>query len=97
MCTTPCGKATENPNLTGCKESLVMKTYHFAAVIEKDENGYFAYCPELQGCYTSGETFETARANLADAIRLHVEDILAAGETIKTSESVNLTTVEVAV
>ncbi len=79
------------------KGSLTVKTYHFAAVIEKDEDGYFAYCPELQGCYTSGETFETARANLADAIRLHVEDILAAGETIKTPESVNLTTVEVAV
>lgn len=74
-----------------------MKTYHFAAVIEKDEDGYFAYCPELQGCYTSGETFEQARANLTDAIRLHVEDILASGETIKAPESVNLTTVEVAV
>ena len=74
-----------------------MKTYHFAAVIEKDEDGYFAYVPELQGCYTSGATFEEARANLADAIRLHLEDRLAAGEEIKTTESVNLTTLEVAV
>lgn len=74
-----------------------MKTYHLAAVIEKDEDGYYAYCPELQGCYTSGETFEEARAKLADAIRLHVEDRLAAGEEIKVPESVNLTTVEVTV
>jgi len=74
-----------------------MRTYHFAAVIEKDEGGYYAYCPELQGCYTSGETFEQARANVADAIRLHVEDRLAAGEDIKPAESVSLTTVEVAV
>ena len=57
-----------------------MRTYHFAAVIEKDEDGYFAYCPELQGCYTSGATFEEARLNLVDAIRLHLEDRLAAGE-----------------
>ncbi len=74
-----------------------MKSYRFAAVIEKDDDGYFAYCPELQGCYTSGDTFEEARANLADAIRLHVEDRLAAGEEISSAESVNLTTVEVAV
>ena len=74
-----------------------MKTYHFAAVIEKDEDGYYAYCPELQGCYTSGETFEEARANLADAIRLHVLDRQAAHEQIRAPESVNLTTVEVAV
>jgi len=66
-------------------------------VIEKDEEGYYAYCPELQGCCTSGETFEDARANLADAIRLHVEDRLADGEVISAPQSVNLTTVEVAV
>ncbi len=74
-----------------------MKVYHFAAVIEKDEKGYYAYCPELQGCYTSGNTFEEARDNLADVIRLHVEDRIACGEEIRSPESVNLTTIEVAV
>lgn len=74
-----------------------MKVYHFAAVIEKDQEGYYAYCPELQGCYTSGNTFEEARDNLADVIRLHVEDRLASGEEIRTPESVNLTTIEVAI
>jgi predicted RNase H-like HicB family nuclease len=79
------------------KGTPAMKTYRFAAVIEKDEDGYYAFCPELQGCCTSGETFEEARANLTDAIRLHVEDRLADGEEIKPPESVNLTSVEVAV
>jgi len=74
-----------------------MKTYHFAVVIEKDKDGYYAFCPELQGCYTSGQTFEEARANLAEAIRLHVEDRIADGEEIKLPESVNLSVVEVAV
>lgn len=82
-------------NLT--KGTTTMKKYHFAAVIERDEDGYYAFCPELQGCYTSGATFEEARANLTDAIRLHVEDRLANGEKIKTPGNVNLTTVEVAV
>jgi predicted RNase H-like HicB family nuclease len=74
-----------------------MTTYRFAAVLEKDADGYYAFCPELQGCYTSGETYEEARANLAEAIQLHIEDRLADGEEIAVPESVNLTTVEVAV
>ena len=28
--------------------------YRFTVVIEKDENGYFAYCPELQGATPKG-------------------------------------------
>lgn len=74
-----------------------MTTYRFAAVIEKNDEGYYAFCPDLQGCHSSGDTFEEARENLADAIRLHVEDRLANGEEITVAESVNLTTVEVAV
>jgi predicted RNase H-like HicB family nuclease len=59
-----------------------MKSYKFSGVIEKDKDGYFAFCPELQGCYTQGETYEEAKVNLKDAILLHVEDRLASGEEI---------------
>ena len=44
-----------------------MGNYHFAIVVEKDKHGYFAYCPELQGCYTQGETFEEVIENIKDA------------------------------
>jgi len=27
-------------------------------VIEKDEHGYYAYCPELEGCQTQGDSLE---------------------------------------
>ena len=73
-----------------------MNTYRFAAVIERDENGYYAYCPELQGCYAQGDTYEDALENIRDAIRLHVEDRLASGEEIRTSQSVHLTSLEIA-
>ena len=47
----------------------------FAVVIEKDEDGRFiAVCPDLQGCYTEGESEAEARVLIADAIRLHLED-----------------------
>ena len=74
-----------------------MKTYHFAVVIEKDEDGYYAWCPQLQGCYTDGNTYEEALENLRDAIQLHIEDRVAAGETIVDTRNVNLALVEVAV
>jgi predicted RNase H-like HicB family nuclease len=74
-----------------------MKTYRFSVVIEKDEDGYFAFCPELQGCYTQGDTYEEALENIKDAIRLHVEDRLETGEEIPQPESVSLTSLEVGV
>jgi predicted RNase H-like HicB family nuclease len=74
-----------------------MKTYRFSVVIEKDEEGYFAFCPELQGCYTQGDTYEEALENIKDAIRLHVEDRLETGEEIPQPESVSLTSLEVGV
>jgi predicted RNase H-like HicB family nuclease len=43
-------------------------------VIEADADGYFAFCPSLQGCYSQGQTYEEAVGNIRDAIRLHIDD-----------------------
>ena len=59
-----------------------MNRYRFSVIIEKDQDGYFALCPELQGCYTQGTSYEEALENIKDAIRLHVEDRIQAGEDI---------------
>ena len=64
-------------------------------IIEKDHDGYFATCPSLQGCYTQGGTYEEVLENIADAIRLHIEDRLANGEPVPQGEFVSLTTLEV--
>ena len=74
-----------------------MKLYRFSVVIEKDEDGYFAFCPELQGCYTQGETYEEVLDNIKDAIRLHVEDRLETWEEIPQASVVSLTSLGVAV
>lgn len=74
-----------------------MSVYRFSVVIEKDKDGYFAFCPELQGCYTQGDTYEETVENIRDAIRLHVEDRTEEGEDIPQSESVSLTSMEVSV
>ena len=74
-----------------------MSIYRFSVVIEKDNDGYFASCPELQGCYTQGDTYEEVLENIKDAMRLHIEDRIDSGEDIPQSASVSLTLMEVAV
>jgi len=74
-----------------------MKNYRLSVVIEKDADGYFAFCPELQGCYTQGESYEEALENVRDAIRLHIEDRLQNGDTIPIIESISFTSLEVTV
>ncbi len=74
-----------------------MRTYRFSVVIEKDKDGYFAFCPELEGCYTQGDTYEEVLEKIKDAIRLHVEDRIEDGEDIPQPESVSLTSLEIAV
>ncbi len=44
-------------------------------VIEKDENGYYAYCPELLGCQTQGDTFEEINTNVKEAVELYLETL----------------------
>jgi len=74
-----------------------MSKYKFSVVIERNSEGYFAFCPELQGCYTQGDTYEEVLENIEDAIRLHVKDRIESGEDIPQAESVSLTLMEVAV
>lgn len=42
-------------------------------IIEKDSSGYFAYCPELEGCMSQGDSFEEAVTNIKEAIELYLE------------------------
>jgi predicted RNase H-like HicB family nuclease len=74
-----------------------MSSYRFSVIVEKDEDGYFASCHELQGCYTQGNTYEEAIENIKDAIALHVEDRIDAGEEISQPQAISLTLMDVAV
>ena len=48
----------------------------FTAIIERDENWYIAFCPEIPGANGQGKTQEEARGSLAEAIALILEDRL---------------------
>lgn len=74
-----------------------MSVYRLSVVVEKDEDGYMAFCPELDGCYTQGDTYEEVMVNIKDAMRLHIEDRVASGEEVASYESISLTSLEVTV
>ena len=69
----------------------------FSVIIEKDEDGYFAHVPALQGCYAQGDTYEEALLNIEDAIKLHLEDMAESGQEIPKSHQISLTTIEISV
>ena len=67
-----------------------------SVVIEKDEHGFYAWCPELRGCQSQGDTLEEAMANVKEAIELYLEtvpdderDVLLSREILTTAVEVN--------
>jgi len=50
-----------------------LKTYNLNTVIEKDAYGYYAYCPELEGCCTQGRTLDETMKNIREAMTLYLE------------------------
>ena len=59
-----------------------MRVYQFTVIIEPDDGAFHAYVPVLPGCHTFGTTVEEARANITEAIALHIEGMQEAGEPI---------------
>ena len=48
-------------------------SYKVSVIIEKNEHDYYAYCPELEGCQTQGDSLEEAIDNIKEAIELYLE------------------------
>ena len=65
-----------------------MTFYTFEIVIEKEpeDEGYTAYSPTLPGCFSNGKTIEEAKRNIRDAIRQHIESLLAHGRPVPQNE-----------
>lgn len=66
-------------------------------IIEKDENGYFAFVPELKGCVSEGETFEEVKSNIKEAIELYLESMSEDELNQLENKDYSITPIEVAV
>jgi len=51
----------------------------YAIVIEKAENNFAAYVPDLPGCVATGETVAETERLLRDAIEFHLRGMRADG------------------
>lgn len=74
-----------------------MMSYKVSVVIEKDEHGYYAYCPELEGCQTQGDSLEEVMDNIREAIELYLETLSEEERREALSKEILTTTLEVKV
>ena len=66
-----------------------------SVIIEKDEHGYYAWCPELKGCQSQGASLEEALANIREAIELYLETLLPDERDVLLSQEILTTAIEV--
>ena len=57
-----------------------MKKY--AVIIERAENNYSAYVPDLPGCIATGPTPEEVEREIREALEFHLEGMRLVGEKI---------------
>ncbi len=74
-----------------------LMSYHVNVVFIKDENGYYAHCPELPGCHSQGVTYEEARGNIKEALELYLETMNKAEIDEALNKELLTTTMEVEV
>ncbi len=72
-------------------------TQKVGIVIEKDRHGYYAYCPDLEGCQSQGDTLEEVMKNIREAIELYLETLSPEERTACLSDEILTTSVEVSV
>ena len=62
--------------------------HRFLIVIEKSDDGYGAYSPDLPGCVAVGATREETEANMYEAIDFHLQGLREDGLPIPSGDSV---------
>ena len=66
-----------------------------SVVVEKDQHGFYVWCPELAGCQSQGATLEEAMANIKEAIELYLETLPPDERDALLSRQILTTAVEV--
>jgi len=70
-------------------------TGKISVVIEQDEHGCYAWCPELKGCQSQGGTIEEALANIREAIDLFLETLTDEERAAALSREILTTAIEI--
>jgi predicted RNase H-like HicB family nuclease len=59
----------------------------YAIVIEKTENNFAAYVPDLPGCVATGRTIEETEQQIREAIEFHIKGLREDGLPIPNPSS----------
>lgn len=60
----------------------------YAIVVEKTENNYSAYVPDLPGCVATGQTVKEVEQEIREAIEFHIEGLREDGLAIPQPASI---------
>lgn len=60
----------------------------YAVIIEKGEQSYGAYVPDLPGCICVGDTLDEVRQMIGEAIAFHIEGMLRDGDDVPEPTSI---------
>jgi predicted RNase H-like HicB family nuclease len=55
------------------------KVFKYPVIIEKAEDNFSAYSPDLPGCVATGSTTEETLMRMKEAIRFHIEGMKKEG------------------
>ncbi|EJW10879.1 DNA-binding protein [Rhodovulum sp. PH10] len=62
----------------------------YVAIVEKDPDSAFGiWFPDVEGCFSAGDTLAAAAANAAAALRQHVEALESAGQPVPPARSLD--------
>jgi predicted RNase H-like HicB family nuclease len=70
-------------------------TRKVSVVIEREEHGCYAWCPQLKGCQSQGRTVEETLTNIREAIELFLETLTDDERSAALSREILTTAVEV--
>ena len=65
-------------------------------VIERDNYGYYAFCPEMKGCHTQGDSLDDVVVNIKEAIELYLETLTEEEKRSCLSKEILTTSLEIA-
>jgi predicted RNase H-like HicB family nuclease len=71
--------------------------YKVNVIIEKDDDGYYAWCPDLQGCQTQGDSLEEVLENAQEAVEVYLESLTPDERVEALNKEVIRTAIEVEV
>ncbi|MDC7785007.1 type II toxin-antitoxin system HicB family antitoxin [Rhodoplanes sp. TEM] len=65
-------------------------TPQYVAIVEKDPDSAFGvWFPDVEGCFSAGDTLAEAAANAAAALRQHVEALESAGRPVPSARALD--------